>query len=330
MFVNIMETNLWMLGILDSYHDFEDDTVAKKLFNSFKKYYCSVIQYNDNIGLMKLYRNYFDINTDITDVITNDTNNFKQLKGTFSNGSNKFEQKVFNNFINAHFELVNIKSRIELNEVKLTIISNFKQIFSIKTTDEQILNLRIPLYWLIFYCKTNKNSQRVDGLINFFKHKLKIKLNKNQLVKNCKLIQKNITYPIVFTSDMNIKETEINSYHINEYPYQLVNWYKKNIDGASTLSKEDKILETANIPNLYDNSNLVGKLMLTIPEQTDDLTIDFAGVKYYFLLDEKQFVCEFDDIYLKVPLNNISSISDFLKFFNLYLQNNKTECNKKN
>jgi hypothetical protein len=162
----------------------------------------------------------------------------------------------------------------------------------------------------------------------FFKQKLKLKLNKNQLVKNCKLIQKNITYPIVFTSDMNIKETEINLYHINEYPYQLVNWYKKNIDGACTLSKEEKILETANIPNLYDNSNLVSKLMLTIPEQTDDLTIDFAGVKYYFLLDKKQFVCEFGDIYLKVPLNNISCISDILKFFNLYLQNNKTEYNK--
>lgn len=258
MLVNIMETKLWMLGILDSYHDFNTDPVAKKIFSLFKKYYCSVIKYNDNIGLMKLYRNYFDINTDITNVITNDTNNYKQLKGTFSNSSNKFEQKVFNDFINAHSELANVKSRIELNEVKSTIICNFKQIFTIKTTDDQILNLRIPLYWLIFYCKTNKNNYQIDGLIDFFKQKLKLKLNKNQLVKNCKLIQKNITYPIVFTSDMNIKETEINLYHINEYPYQLVNWYKKNIDGACTLSKEEKILETANIPNLYDNSNLVG------------------------------------------------------------------------
>ena len=60
-----MNLNLWMLGILDSYHDFEKyftkKEELKKIFSLFKKYYCSLIEYSDDIKLMKTFRNYFTV-----------------------------------------------------------------------------------------------------------------------------------------------------------------------------------------------------------------------------------------------------------------------------
>ncbi len=316
-----MDIQLWILGILDSHHDFayyfSEKGKHNNNFIAFKKYYCSIIKYNDSNELMKIYYDYF---THSSDNVSADYKISQNLDGIFINESITFEQKVFNNFININFDLVNIKSILQLNEVKLIIISNFKQLFTTNLNDEQIVELRIPLYWLVFYCKNDKKNESIIKLIAWFKEKLNQQtLNQKIITKKCANIKKNITYPIVYTSDMNIDKDYLSQYHINEYPYQLVNYFKKHIDGANTLSDNNKILKTINIPNLYQNSDLVGKLMLTIPEQTDDLVINFAGVKYYFLLDEKQFVCEFGEIYLKVSSNSVSSIRKYFKSFYSYI-----------
>ncbi len=53
-----MDIQLWILGILDSHHDFayyfSEKGKHNNNFIAFKKYYCSIIKYNDSTIIILL------------------------------------------------------------------------------------------------------------------------------------------------------------------------------------------------------------------------------------------------------------------------------------
>ncbi len=123
---------------------------------------------------------------------------------------------------------------------------------------------------------------------------------------------------------MNINSLMLHEYHINEYLYQIVNVNKKHFDGANTMSNPEKIIKSTNIIDVFENNDSFGKLLLTQTTQNEDLVINFLDVKYCFLLNDKTFICEFNDIILKVNRNDAPNIKKYADKCIGYLNNNTT------
>lgn len=328
---------LFLLGILDNYHDFADflEKPSNKFIKEyFKEFYTKIINCNQNIDLPNKFKKYFiygslsEINNNM--VLYDVNNGFYNLTGNEYSD----EKYIFNFFISKYFQLNCIRNRIRLVEIKKIIISNFYILFDYtQIPDNEIIKIRIPLYHLI---KKLKNNEYDIDLITFFekiigKYYNNFKVIESVIKCNVQKINDNFTYPITYTIDMNVKPYQFLEFNFNEYEYIVIDINKKNFDGAKTPSNFTKIHGLANGINVYEGLNNIGKLILDINKK-EDFVINFFGAKYWFY-DDKIF-CTYDNICFSITNNTVPFIKTLLESFieyintgNLCLKMNKYKIN---
>ena len=181
------------------------------------------------------------------------------------NGIKKQIQELFLNYNTNHKNI---------DDVKNTIINNFKILYpTILITDHEILNYRIPLYYLV--------KTREPILINFFKNKFNISVDGSKI----DLIINNVVYPSTYFEDMSRGD-------IKNYCFKIVNETKQNIDAANVTSTEDKIDKSTDMI-------IVGKSKLTFCISNNTNLLIF-GVNYIF---DVFIYCEYKTIKIKFLSN---------------------------
>ena len=261
-----------ILGILDTYHDFEIE-LNIDYFDKFKDFCINKITYTN--ALIEKYSYIFLKNTE-----TSEKNKIKKSKKKYTSKSIN-EYKIFDDFLLFCKDNKNVQTKKSINLIEKNIISNFKTIFgNIQLLDQEIISYRIPLYTLIYNIQ---NNIKYDDIIIFFINSLELKIDKNIIIKNCELITENLTYPLIFTSDMTIKPEQYNKLHIDKYNYQIINLDKKNVDGAYVTSVPKKVYNLHNCIQVYqDNINKIGPLTFCLPDNKNDTLINFMNAKYYY------------------------------------------------
>jgi len=312
---------LFLLGIIDNMHDFYDKDIDPEL--------------NDSKLLFE-YMFYFII---ITKMVSIDDLHYDNIKKDII-------LNLFNNNILFDVDKSNIKEKIKkeifsipkptilITDINDQIIENFNKIFNISTdiikvnlnsllNREQKIMLRLQLYYLILNKDDiNIRNELIDFILGYINldiyEDIIIESIKKQIIDN--LLNNtfiNITYPLTYFDDMT---TGLNLKFLR---FNILNFDKENIDAATTtqlntyLNNKDNDKSYRNII-INDENTTIGFNL----NNSDKL--DFLESLYY--LKNKEIICEFKDIKLKVIKNNVGRSEEGIFHDVIKLINCFSEC----
>jgi hypothetical protein len=318
---NIINEEIFLLGIIDNIHDFYEDKKSLKLMINFIDfiYVKSTKIIINNIDIINYYnillKNIIDVNNKhfrkiMSDLILKKT--YVEINGLNNNITENFDD-IFN---------VSIKSPL-LNP---NINVNIKNLLN----KENKLKLRNQLYYLIELYKYNPNNNDITKLIlfildyinfNIFNEKIIdkiIKAVKNNLHKFIKLNKINYNYPITYFDDTTCGlDKDLINFHI-------INLDKDKIDGAKTISPKT-YLSKPTLKNIHlINDNSIGFKI------TPDLKIKYLDFVYYF--NGVYIICEYkfnNKIFIFSFIDNtINEILNIVGYLDIIIKNIKNNSTK--
>lgn len=206
------------------------------------------------------------------------------------------------------FLLKNIKRNSKTAyDINKQIITNFKIVFNIsiidikKFSDEQIISLRIPLYYLIETCRKNDSNflELLLFILDFMSISIPIAEIEGHIRHNIINITQNVTYPIMFFDDMT---SDLNKRLVE---FKIINTDKDIIDAAKTEGV-DTYFESKKENRLYIDNK---RTSLNFHIKPDEDILNFMGAQFY--VNNNLIYCKYNDIIFKVKTNIVGRTTQY-------------------
>ncbi len=275
-----------LLGVLDNIHDFHSLDTDRFL--------------GDNYVTHHLIDFYLYLDTTLPTIYPEYSHIFRKERLNQID-SHDFKMKFLNFLL---IKKPNIG--ITLNNIRTIIEDNFKTVFNVNYNSinintllnkDQILYLRIPLYYLIDSYKKN-NITIFDKILKFILDFIDVPFLEsvnNKIKKNIKNVTENITFPNTYFDDMT------NCINNKLVEFKIINTDKEIIDQAST-EQINSYFKRGKKHRLYVN-DINTSLNFHINKKKDLLI--FMGAKYYVNKYENIIYCIFNKILIKVIKNSV-------------------------